>query len=836
MIPPLPPHRVPLFGEWSLWRTAVLRSAGFPVAWLLRLAGTRAPEAIDRLLAAEAAQVQARRAAVELLTRAIETAAPEARRALSRLRDQASRGAPAAADHPDPEVAAALQRVQAAESEVKQRGEAALAAWREDALQGQGVLREIAADDRFREAVAWQNRAALNGSIAAFLRRPAGSMDSKTREYERLVARYVQRYCAKNETIGFFGPVAWATLSPSGPAVSLQHAEPPLSARRVYFEDWCIDALAQALGQDAELRPLMPPRRHPSTRLEGSILHYGLDKTVQLTEPVRRTLALCDGERPAEEIARQVAGEAALGATVEDVFGLLEDLAEKQLVCWTVEIAAGATQPDALLAGRLARLPASPARDRALESMRALEGARERVAAAAGSAASVDSALGELAGTFVTLTGREAQRFEGKAYAGRTLVYEDCVRNVTAQIGAPVLARLGPPLSLVLHSARWYTHELSVRYLGALREIHGRLARERGSDQVEFLALYEQALGLFPMDPRRPSAITAEVSRELQARWSSVLGLTEGPARIERSFRELQPGVEQAFPAPAPGWPEARYHSPDVMIAARDAEALARGDSLAVLGELHAGTNTLFSFCLFKEHPHPEELIRARAEDVPEACAELVTPKELSGRADNFSQAPQDVQVELGATLSWRPRAQVEAGGELVVEERAGRLVVRSRRTGRRFDGAAFFGCLMKFESTYSFHLLPELGHSPRVSIDGVVISRERWRFDPARVTFATRETPGERFVEAHRWARSHGLPRFVFLSVPEERKPVYLDFHSPALVESCWPMVRKASAVSVAEMLPAPDETWLADARGQRYCCELRLAAVDDRSWAPGA
>jgi hypothetical protein len=36
---------------------------------------------------------------------------------------------------------------------------------------------------------------------------------------------------------------------------------------------------------------------------------------------------------------------------------------------------------------------------------------------------------------------------------------------------------------------------------------------------------------------------------------------------------------------------------------------------------------------------------------------------------------------------------------------------------------------------------------------------------------------------------------------------------------------------VTVAEMLPAPDQTWLTDARGQRYTAELRVVAVDQKA-----
>src|SRR5204863_9872054 len=112
----------------------------------------------------------------------------------------------------------------------------------------QAVLRGIASDAPFREEMLLQSRSALRGSVDAFLRRPPGEMDSKTREYERLITRYAQRYCAKNDTIGFFGPMGWATVTAAAEALSVRPGDPLLRARNVYLEHWCVDAVAEALG------------------------------------------------------------------------------------------------------------------------------------------------------------------------------------------------------------------------------------------------------------------------------------------------------------------------------------------------------------------------------------------------------------------------------------------------------------------------------------------------------------------------------------------------------------------------------------------------------------
>lgn len=98
------------------------------------------------------------------------------------------------------------------------------------------ALREIASQSRFRRAMLWQNRHALQTGVASLLRQREGAADSKTRQHEALVAYYAQRYSMKNESIGFFGPVAWARFDCSVSAIQMAHGHRLISKREVYFE------------------------------------------------------------------------------------------------------------------------------------------------------------------------------------------------------------------------------------------------------------------------------------------------------------------------------------------------------------------------------------------------------------------------------------------------------------------------------------------------------------------------------------------------------------------------------------------------------------------------
>ena len=67
------------------------------------------------------------------------------------------------------------------------------------------------------------------------------------------------------------------------------------------------------------------------------------------------------------------------------------------------------------------------------------------------------------------------------------------------------------------------------------------------------------------------------------------------------------------------------------------------------------------------------------------------------------------------------------------------------------------------------------------------------------------------------------------------ERKPIYADLTSLASIDLISRALRRSrreagadATMTVTEMLPAPDQAWLADAEGRRYCAELRMVAVD--------
>jgi hypothetical protein len=166
-------------------------------------------------------------------------------------------------------------------------------------------LRSVARQPQFREAVTWQNPAALINAVVNVATN-APTKPSRARGREEIVASYWQRYCAKNDTIGFFGPLAWGRIADDGPALRSRTGS-LVGERAVHLEAWPVQALAEALdpqlkiaaGPFAERDLRIAFEQHPDGRVRDRGL-AALDRleaardAVAASRPVRLLAALAD--------------------------------------------------------------------------------------------------------------------------------------------------------------------------------------------------------------------------------------------------------------------------------------------------------------------------------------------------------------------------------------------------------------------------------------------------------------------------------------------------------------------------------------------------------------
>jgi hypothetical protein len=283
--------------------------------------------------------------------------------------------------------------------------------------------------------------------------------------------------------------------------------------------------------------------------------------------------------------------------------------------------------------------------------------------------------------------------------------------------------------------------------------------------------------------------------------------------------------AEAAFGDHEPAWPLSPFQSVDVQVASRGEEALAAGDYLAVVGDVHLGNNPLIQGVFAHRHGDPDALLSRITSTTGPGMPVMLPPwsPTVGFDARGMPRTSEDM-VHLavmpetraqGGRRTWQPDELLVDGADLV--DRSGEL---------RVSLVDAFWLPIFVSGIRGFSLLPEEDHSPRVTIGGMVLRREGWSIPAGEIP--------DRAEDVAAFARDRGLPRRAFTKSPLERKPMYLDTDSAVLSRILCRQARHADADSPAarmqftEMLPAPDQCWLADADGNHYVSELRIVAVD--------
>ncbi len=772
-------HLVALPGsDWTVWRAAVLRTAGFPAEGLRRLAAPECAKVADAYLDGLASEQELDAAFAD------------------------------AAQHCAEEIYS------------------------------------IATDDLFREAVTWQSRSVLAALAGIARGGRAPKRSSKHRERERIVARYWQRYCAKTETIGFFGPVCWVTVDPDSPAVTARPGPALVRDRQVFLEYWALAAYADRVAADSRVRPWLRPVLQPHLTLDGLSLLDPPRSPVRLAAAEAAVLARCDGRHSAAEVARLViAGPAAGLRTEADVYLQLERLAAQGVLLWPANLPVR-LDCEQILRERLAEIGDDELRDEALAGLDRLSEARDAVAAAAGDPDQLAAALGDLDKQFTAAAGAPAGHSPGQSYAGRGVCWEEAHRDLDLSVGGQVLEAIAAPLAILLQTARWVTVAIADAYLAAFGEIYDDLTAELGSPELPLGELWYAAQGLFYGTAGRPAD---QVAAELRSRWATLFGLSPGSTalneakgqrdEIRLASADLAAVVHDIFPADHPGWSEARLHSPDLQVSAASVAALNSGDFTVVLSELHVAWATNTSGVFVSRHGDQPALRAALAADLGSGRVVPLLPAQWGRNTSRLAFAldnPADVMLGFAPAPGADPDRLLPISAVHVRRDDAGSLVAAAA-DGRRWPLAEVFARLLSEVAVDTLKLTGSGNYNPRITLDNLVVSRRSWRLTVGECELAHTLIDRDRLLAARRWRRALGLPERVFIKVGTEVKPFFVDLTSPAYVTSAATMLRAAQTaggprvpVTVTEMLPDLGQAWVPDAAGDRYVSELRLQLRD--------
>jgi hypothetical protein len=510
---------------------------------------------------------------------------------------------------------------------------------------------------------------------------------------------------------------------------------------------------------EADPRLQLPDRLVSTVRLHDDHLVVG-----------QREIRLSQAER--EALRQGTNGEAALGR-----------LRRAGLVRRRVRMYPSCTDPLSLLLAELHRVPGA---GEWIARLTALHHAAQRVADAPWR---VQPELTRaLRRDIEACTGPLPERPVGEFYTDREVLYQEGRgASHSYRIGGGLLERIQTGLGPVCDLAGRYGLARSRDLASAVRAIAERT--EQGL--VDLLTTLAETREWYRTTP---STRADELAASFGQRWAEC-----GAVSSERLAEWLADWPE----------PDLTVLSPDVMLA----------DETVVIGEVHSNLHT---FGLF-EHFWPESGMRdwlREATSLPARCAQLVTSRS-QGKA--FLAELPVRSIEFGAdALGENPvpigEVRVRWDGDLPVLVLPGGEV----RTLLPSDQANPLHLALSPHAG----LLPRLGgpgHVRRLSVDGVVVQRERWSLPAPRIEA---KEVASRYVALRRWKAANQLPDRVFVRTAQTPKPFYLDFGNPLLADLFPHWVSAGQTVELTEVLPRPGELWL-ERSGEFFTSELRMSVV---------
>ncbi|GAA1369382.1 lantibiotic dehydratase [Catellatospora chokoriensis] len=686
-------------------------------------------------------------------------------------------------------------------------------------------IEAIVSQEDFRLALTWQNPDAMANWVAGYAASIlAGSPVQLDRMDRRgaLIARYAQRYCAKNDTIGFFGPVAWAELG--GPETVIRGSG-ALTRASVGLEVWALQAVARAWNSDPALTHVLPVRPDPAV----SLTRDGVRR------PLRHLMTLSDQARELLDRLTRAGADIPVGRLCgEQDRTTLDELRRTGVLQVGFRVPIDG-HPQRHLGAQLTEIADPVVRERLTALLADIEKAQAGVQEAA-TADELRAAFDAVERSLTAAAGHPVRPVPGLTPGGRTPLYLDCRRDLDAAIGAPELDALAVPMSVLLDAARWLCAEVGQVAHDELARVYRALRPVR--DEVTLAELQFAAAHVFS-----PSCeLYAPVTVDFRLRWAEVLpqGTEDASMPADRA-RQI---ADIVFQAQGRLWAAARTHSPDVML-----RRTADGDLRWVLGELHVALNTLESRVFAAQADDMDALVAAVAAD--SAVGRVVPVYPASAPEVSSRTYPPLALDPPGAYRYWsygsddgHPCGVVSTPAtDLVVTEHAGELLATTRRDGWQAPVLECFGEFLTAVVVNMYRIREPRRCAPRIDIGDLTVCRRQWRFRAEE--FGTLPTSSREIGQEtlRRWAEAQGLPRHVFVKTAAGAKPFYVDFAAPVLVDNLARSIRRLTAeapVDMVEMLPAPDELWLSDPSGTRYTSELRLVAVDPQphpsaSWKVG-
>ena len=643
--------------------------------------------------------------------------------------------------------------------------------------------------------------------------------NKQVRADERHLLLYLQRVCAKNDSLSEFGPEGWGTSNPEIASLKLDPWA-GIARRETFLERWTAHGVAAAINSDPETSCELAPRLHPNGRIEQDhFVQTESGETVPLDPETLALLARCDGTTPAHS----------LGVQLET----LEKLAQQNLIRWEMEVPALEAHAFDILIADIAGWRDGPARTRWLDELQSLAALPKKFARTT-EALDRLSLIGEATERLEKLGAHKtATRF---LYSATNPIGEECFRECNFSISDDLINEVAIEAAPWIDLWRDNYAFVASRVAEGLRGLLQGAPLQYGALPLPAFLRHCAALQM-PLTGPGMIALAHNAFQEVKAAFSENLHHHANEPEYELSVEDCH-FVRREFDYES--FDEYTYPSADLQLGAQSVAAVARGEYQWVLAELHPSV-ALLHHGFYWSCPDKEALTAALTKAVrgqpnfhfgyfAADFTATTTVRSFAGVPDLFYfVAPQRGNPE------WQVIPPAET--EVFINETNGDVGLR-RRASREYLGsfARAWTIPLGFHP-FSFSLG---GQTPRLRCGKVVVQRRAWivtleELGTGNFTGISRDL----IMATERVRAARQLPRYVYIRPTEQAlrrsgvegrdkdtKPVFIDFESYLFLEIFHRWLVKADELEVTEMLPAPDQLLWQESDGRRTF-ELRTQII---------
>ena len=640
------------------------------------------------------------------------------------------------------------------------------------------------------------------------------------RAHERHLLLYMQRVCAKNDSLSEFGPEGWGTVEGEPRRLKLAPL-PGITERETFLERWTAHGVAAALNADPAVRVELSPRLHPNGRIDGH--EFVFTDTAERTALDPKMLAIllrCDGATPAYSFG--------------DDADALGELAAQNMIRWEVEVPALDPHAFDVVVSDILRWREGPVRARWLELVQPIAALPSKFAQA--SETSSRAEIMDEARRQLQQLGTARETSDRFLYSAANPIGEECFRECHFSIGEDLINEVTTEAEPWIDLWRDTHAFVASRVAAGLRALMENAPIQNGALPLPaFLrhcAMLKMPLtgpamvGLAHMAFQEVKAAFRERMRERPdaEEWE----LTADDCHFIRQNLQYEKFDEFTYP------------SADLQLEASSVEAVARGEYRWILAELHPPVALLHHgfYWSCPDKPALGQALAQATQGSPSFHFGLFAADFTAATAvrmlDAIPERTSFVAAERGDSR-WRiiPPAEIE----VYVEDKNGDVCLRTR--GAREYLGSFARAWVIPLGFHPFHF-GRAPHMPRLRCGRVIVQRRSWtltfeELGAGNFTGISRDL----VLAVERLRAEKGWPRYVYIRPSEQAlrrsgvegrdkdtKPVFIDLESYLFLEIFHRWLTKAGELEVSEMLPDPDHLLWQETDGRRSF-ELRTQIV---------